>query len=136
MPIVQLPTQKFEQGPSKYSATEVQAMIHHMDACMKKHASLKETDYEAFAKIVEQECEVLVNFLPAVFSYNLVGGLDETFSNMLKEKRKIEKGLTTEDKASVRLGKKLFQTWVAPTVRGEKTLTYAEFLAKSAKNES
>lgn len=113
-----------------HTATEIQAMVRNMDVSKDKYKDLKYTDPERYLNILREENAVLVEYYPAVFTLHADDKLDETFFYMLAEKRKMEKGDTTEDEASIRVGQKLFNTWVAPIVNGTTTpasMSYSEF---------
>lgn len=122
---------------SAHSATEIQAMVRNMDVSKDKYKELKYSDPEQYLSILREENAVLVEYYPAVFTLHADDKLDETFFYMLAEKRKMEKGQTTEDEASVRVGQKLFNKWVAPIVNGTTTPTnqsYSEYY-KSLKQD-
>ncbi len=113
-----------------HTATEIQAMVRNMDVSKDKYKELKYNDPEKYLSILREENDVLVEYYPAVFTLHADDKLDETFFYMLAEKRKMEKGDTTEDEASVRVGQKLFNKWVAPIVNGTTTPTnqsYSEY---------
>jgi hypothetical protein len=113
-----------------HTATEIQAMVRNMDVSKDKYKELKYTDPEKYLSILREENAVLVDYYPAIFTLHADDKLDETFFYMLAEKRKMEKGDTTEDEASVRVGQKLFNKWVAPIVNGTTTPTnqsYSEY---------
>jgi hypothetical protein len=120
-----------------HTATEIQAMVRNMDVSKDKYKELKYTDPEKYLSILREENAVLVDYYPAIFTLHADDKLDETFFYMLAEKRKMEKGDTTEDEASVRVGQKLFNKWVAPIVNGTTTPTnqsYSEYY-KSLKQD-
>jgi hypothetical protein len=130
MPEVPLPTQNFPQGPTKFTATEIQAMVCNMDQSKLQHQNLKIPNPDKYFELLKTENATLFEEFPAIFALHADNKLDETFFYMLNEKRKIEKGSTTEDEASVRVGQKLFQKWVAPVVSGTpspQTMTYEEY---------
>lgn len=113
-----------------HTATQIQAMVRNMDASKDKYKHLKEEDPERYLNILREENATLVEFYPAVFALHADDKLDETFFYMLQEKRKMEKGQTTEDEASVRVGQKLFNKWVAPAINGTaapETMTYTAY---------
>jgi hypothetical protein len=120
-----------------HTATEIQAMVRNMDVSKDKYKDLKYTDPERYLSILREENAVLVEYYPAIFTLHADDKLDDTFFYMLAEKRKMEKGDTTEDEASVRVGQKLFNKWVAPIVNGTTTPTnqsYSEYY-KSLKQD-
>ena len=113
-----------------HTATQIQAMVRNMDASKDKYKHLKEEDPERYLNILREENATLVEYYPAVFALHADDKLDETFFYMLQEKRKMEKGQTTEDEASVRVGQKLFNKWVAPAINGTaapETMTYTAY---------
>lgn len=130
MPAVPLPTQTFPQGPTRYSATEIQAFVRTMDQSKLVHSHLKLSNPELFLENLKKENPVLYEDFPSIFALHADDKLDETFFYMLAEKRKIENGKTSEDEASVRVGQKLFNKWVAPVISNSpspSTLTYEEY---------
>jgi hypothetical protein len=113
-----------------HTATEIQAMVRNMDVSKEKYKGLKLVDPESYLNHLRDENEVLVEYYPAVFALHADDKLDDTFFYMLQEKRKMEKGTTNEDEASVRVGQKLFNKWVAPLVNGTTTpenMSYAHY---------
>ncbi len=113
-----------------HTATQIQAMVRNMDASKDKYKALKLTDPESFLNHLKDENSTLYDFYPAIFALHADDKLDETFFYMLQEKRKMEKGQTTEDEASVRVGQKLFNRWVAPAINGTaspQTMSYSQF---------
>ena len=121
-----------------HTATEIQAMVRNMDVSKDKYKDLKNTDPEQYLHILREENDVLVEYYPAVFTLHADDKLDATFFYMLEEKRKMEKGDTTEDEASVRVGQKLFNTWVAPIVNGSTepaAISYSEYYKSILKSE-
>jgi hypothetical protein len=130
MPEVPLPTQTFPQGPSRYRATEIQAFVRTMDSSKAEHQHLKLTNPQLFLDNLKKDNQILYDEFPAIFALHADDKLDETFFYMLKEKRKIENGQTSEDEASVRVGQKLFNRWVAPVVSNTpspQALSYEEY---------
>jgi O6-methylguanine-DNA--protein-cysteine methyltransferase len=115
---------------TNHTATEIQAMVRTMDQSKTRHRHLKSRDPDQYLALLRKENETLVEFYPAVFALHADDKLDETFFYMLQEKRRMEKGQTTEDDASVRVGQKLFQRWVAPIISNTpapNTMTYEEY---------
>lgn len=130
MPEVGLPTQHFPQGPAKHTATEIQALVRSMDQTKSRVHHLKNTRPEQYLAALQKENKILFEEYPAVFALHADDKLDETFFYMLNEKRKIERGQATEDEASVRVGQKLFNRWVAPVLsntQAPQTLSYEEY---------
>ena len=121
-----------------HTATQIQAMVRNMDASKDKYRHLKDEDPELYLNTLRDENQVLYEFYPAVFALHADDKLDETFFYMLQEKRKMEKGQTTEDEASVRVGQKLFNRWVAPAINGTaapESMSYAQYY-KSVKDKN
>ena len=113
-----------------HTATEIQALVRNMDVSKDKYKDLKHTDPEQYLHILREENAVLVEYYPAIFTLHADDKQDDTFFYMLAEKRKMEKGDTTEDESAVRVGQKLFNKWVAPIVNGTTTPTnqsYSEY---------
>jgi hypothetical protein len=120
-----------------HTATQIQAMVRNMDASKEKFKRLQREDPEQYLESLKGENTTLFENYPAVFALHADDKLDETFFYMLQEKRKMEKGQTTEDDASVRVGQKLFNRWVAPIVNGTaapESLSYAQYY-KSLKKD-
>ena len=120
-----------------HTATQIQAMVRNMDVSKEKYRRLQREDPEQYLQSLKSENEVLFDNYPAVFALHADDKLDETFFYMLQEKRKMEKGQTTEDEASVRVGQKLFNRWVAPIVNGTaapESMSYAQYY-KSLKKD-
>ncbi len=120
-----------------HTATQIQAMVRNMDVSKEKYRRLQREDPEQYLQSLKSENEVLFDHYPAVFALHADDKLDETFFYMLQEKRKMEKGQTTEDEASVRVGQKLFNRWVAPIVNGTaapESMSYAQYY-KSLKKD-
>jgi ATP-dependent protease HslVU (ClpYQ) ATPase subunit len=116
---------------SGLSSVQIQALVRDMDTSMRKHRLTKRVDKEKFRAKVAAENETLYNLFPTVFEMHIEGKLDGTFFEMLKLKHKIEKGEMTEDEASVLIGQKLFDRYVAPVVGDapipEKPLSYSDY---------
>jgi hypothetical protein len=115
---------------TNHTATQIQAMVRSMDQSKQRHRYLKSSNPEQYLALLRTENETLVEFYPAVFTLHADDKLDETFFYMLQEKRKMEKGQTTEDEASVRVGQKLFQRWVAPIISNAptpETMSYEQY---------
>ncbi len=118
------------QAATAHTATEIQAMVRNMDSSKEKYKRLQQEDPEQYLESLKEENSTLFEFYPAVFALHADDKLDQTFFYMLQEKRKMEKGQTTEDEASVRVGQKLFNRWVAPAINGTaapETLTYSQY---------
>ena len=120
-----------------HTATQIQAMVRNMDASKEKFKRLQREDPEQYIESLKSENATLFEYYPAVFALHADDNLDDTFFYMLQEKRKMEKGQTTEDEASVRVGQKLFNRWVAPIVNGTaapESMSYAQYY-KSLKKD-
>ncbi len=120
-----------------HTATQIQAMVRNMDASKDKYKRLQQSDPEEYLQSLKSENESLFEFYPAIFALHADDKLDDTFFYMLQEKRKMEKGQTNEDEASVRVGQKLFNKWVAPAINGTaapETMSYAQYY-KSLKKD-
>lgn len=98
-----------------HTATEIQAMVRNMDQSKEIHASIK-SQTELYYEALKAENATLYDQYPAIFALHIEDKLDDTFFYMLKEKRKMERGESTEDQSSVRVGQKLFNRWVAPVI--------------------
>jgi len=113
-----------------HSATEIQSMVRNMDDSKKKHKALKTTNPEAYVQKLIEENHILHFNYPSIFLLHTEDKLDATFFYMLNQKRRVEKGEITEDKASEEVGKRLYTRWVEPTIRQEpvqKEETYEEY---------
>jgi hypothetical protein len=102
-----------------------------MDTSMRKHKALKTSDFTEYRKKLSEENEVLYYQFPTVFEMHIQGKLDQTFFEMLKLRRQIEKKEITEDEASKLIGQKLFDRFVGPVVNNtpapEKPISYGEY---------
>ncbi len=113
------------------SSIKIQAMVRDMDTSMRKHKKLKTSNPTEYRKKLSEENEVLYNRFPTIFDMHIQGKLDQTFFEMLKLRRQIEKKEITEDDASKLIGQKLFDRFVGPVVNNtpppEKPISYSEF---------
>jgi hypothetical protein len=113
------------------SSMKIQAMVRDMDTSMRKHKKLKTSNPTEYRKKLSEENEVLYNRFPTIFEMHIQGNLDQTFFEMLKLRRQIEKKEITEDDASKLIGQKLFDRFVGPVVNNtpapEKPISYSEF---------
>ena len=113
------------------SSMRIQSMVRDMDTSMRKHKKLKTSNPTEYRKKLSEENEVLYNRFPTIFEMHIKGNLDQTFFEMLKLRRQIEKKEITEDDASKLIGQKLFDRFVAPVVNNtpppEKPISYSEF---------
>ena len=113
-----------------HNATEIQVMVRNMDDSKKKHAALKTSNPAEYIKTLIAENHTLHFNYPSIFLLHMEDKLDATFFYMLNQKRRVEKGEITEDKASEEVGKRLYTRWVEPTIRQEpvqKEETYEEY---------
>jgi hypothetical protein len=121
------------------SSMKIQAMVRDMDASMRKHKKLKISNFTEYRKKLSEENEVLFYKFPTIFEMHIQGKLDQTFFEMLKLRRQIEKKEITEDDASKLIGQKLFDRFVGPVVNNttppEKPLSYSEFYEQYDKKE-
>ena len=113
------------------SSMKIQALVRDMDTSMRKHKKLKISNPSEYRKKLSEENEILYNRFPTMFEMHIQGKLDQTFFEMLKLRRQIEKKEITEDEASKLIGQKLFDRFVGPVVNNtpppEKPLSYSEF---------
>lgn len=116
---------------AELNSIQIQALVRQMDESLRRHKGLKRTNTHEHRKKLVEENQQLYNLFPSVFEMHYEGKLDETFFNMLKLRRQIEKGEITEDDASKIVGQQLFDRYVAPVVNNtpipEKPLTYEEY---------
>lgn len=101
---------------SSLSSIQIQALVRDMDTSIRRHKGLKRTNMHEYRKKVVEENELLYNEFPSIFEMHFEGKLDQTFFDMLKLRRQIEKGEMTDDEASKIIGQKLFDRYVAPHV--------------------
>ena len=120
-----------DQQEEIISSMKIQSMVRDMDTSMRKHKKLKTSNFAEYRKKLSEENEVLYNRFPTIFEMHIQGKLDQTFFEMLKLRRQIEKKEITEDDASKLIGQKLFDRFVGPIVNNtpppEKPLSYSEF---------
>jgi hypothetical protein len=113
------------------SSMKIQSLVRDMDTSMRKHKKLKTSNLAEYRKKLSEENEVLYNRFPTIFEMHIQGNLDQTFFEMLKLRRQIEKKEITEDDASKLIGQKLFDRFVGPVVNNtpapEKPISYSEF---------
>lgn len=113
------------------SSIQIQALVREMDASMRRHRGLKTENPAKYYEKVSTENVILYDTFPSIFEMHIQGKLDSTFFEMLKLKRKIEKGELTEDEASKVIGQKLFDRYVAPVVGQtpavEKPVSYSQY---------
>jgi len=113
------------------SSMKIQSLVRDMDTSMRKHKKLKTSNPTEYRKKLSEENEVLYYRFPTIFEMHIEGKLDQTFFEMLKLRRQIEKNEITEDDASKLIGQKLFDRFVGPVVNNtpvpEKPISYSEF---------
>ena len=97
---------------SSLTSIQIQALVRNMDESLRRHKALKNTNVEEHRKKVVDENQHLYEVFPSIFEMHYEGKLDETFFNMLKLRRQIEKGELTEDEASKIVGQQLFDRYV------------------------
>jgi hypothetical protein len=119
------------------NSIQIQALVRQMDESMRRHKGLKRTNKIEFRKRILEENQTLANVLPSIFEMHYEGNLDEKFFEMLKLRRKVEKGEMTEDDASKVVGQMLFDQYVAPVVNqtaAPKPLSYEEYYRQFENN--
>lgn len=99
------------------NSIQIQALVREMDGSMRRHKGLKTTNFPEFRAKVAAENEVIYNQFPSIFEMHIEGKLDQTFFEMLKMRRKVEKGEMTDDEASKIVGQQLFDRFVDPIVK-------------------
>lgn len=112
------------------SATQIQALVRNMDHSKKKWRHLRR---EEFMEKLKSENENLYFNYPSLWQMHAEDRLDATFFEMLALKRKIEKGETTEQEASVVMGQRLFQKFAPATVNSNTaapSMSYADYYKK------
>jgi hypothetical protein len=114
------------------NATEIQALVRNMDHSKKKWRHLRR---EEFMEKLKNENENLYFNYPSLWQMHAEDRLDSTFFEMLALKRKIEKGETTEEQASVMMGQRLFQKFAPASVNsnvatGPAPMSYADYYKK------
>jgi hypothetical protein len=115
---------------STLTSIEIQALVRNLDQSMRRHKKLKNENPHVWKEKLMEENSILVEQFPSIFDMHLDGKLDETFFYMLQMKHKMEKGEITEDQASLAVGQKLFNRFVAPVVEKQpvvKPLSYNEY---------
>lgn len=116
---------------SGLNSTQIQALVRQMDESLRRHKGLKRTNMNKYREKVVEENKYLYEVFPTIFEMHFEGKLDETFFNMLKLRRQIEKGEITEDDASKIVGQQLFNRYVAPKINNTpepaKPMTYEEY---------
>lgn len=116
---------------SALSSIQIQALVRAMDTSIRKYRNLKRTNPKQFRDKVVAENQTLYDEFPSIFEMHFEGKLDDTFFEMLKLRRQIEKGELTDDQASRIIGQKLFDRYVGPVVNKtpapEKPMSYEEY---------
>ncbi len=113
------------------NSVQIQALVRQMDESLRRHKGLKRTNTNLYREKIVEENKFLYEVFPSIFEMHYEGKLDETFFNMLKLRRQIEKGEITEDDASKIVGQQLFDRYVAPKINNlpppAAPLTYEEY---------
>lgn len=119
---------------SGLNSIQIQALVREMDTSMRRNKGLKRTNQVKYREKVVEENKYLYEVFPTIFEMHIEGKLDETFFEMLKLRRSIEKGEMTDDEASRVVGQKLFDRFVKPHLPEtpeqpvvERKLTYEEY---------
>lgn len=116
----------------KLSATEVQALVRKMDASKTKWKHLRQQGKKnAYEQMLKQENEVLYFNYPSLFDMHMRDELDGTFFEMLRLKRRIEKGEISAEDASKVVGQQLYNRYIPHVVSNqpppEPKMSYEEF---------
>ena len=113
------------------NSVQIQALVRQMDESLRRHKGLKRTNTNLYREKIVEENKFLYEVFPSIFEMHYEGKLDETFFNMLKLRRQVEKGEITEDDASKIVGQQLFDRYVAPKINNlpppAAPLTYEEY---------
>ena len=112
------------------NATQIQALVRNMDHSKKKWRHLRREEF--MEKLKNENDKLYFNF-PSLWQMHAEDRLDATFFEMLSLKRKIEKGETTEQEASVVMGQRLFQKFAPATVNSNAaapSMSYADYYKK------
>lgn len=118
---------------SGLNSIQIQALVREMDTSMRRHKGLKRTNQVIYREKIVEENKYLYEVFPTIFEMHIAGKLDDTFFEMLKLRRSIEKGEMTDDQASRIIGQKLFDKFVKPHLPEtpaqpeERKLTYDEY---------
>jgi len=103
---------------------------------------MKRTNQIKFREKIAEENKHLYEVFPTIFEMHIEGKLDETFFEMLKLRRSIEKGELTDDEASKMVGQKLFDRFVKPHLpetpavpEEARKLTYEEYYKQFEENK-
>ena len=119
---------------SGLNSIQIQALVREMDTSMRRHKGLKRTNQNVYREKIVEENKYLYEVFPTIFEMHIEGKLDETFFEMLKLRRSIEKGEMTDDEASRIVGQKLFDRFVKPHLPEtpeapveQRKLTYEEY---------
>ena len=119
---------------SGLNSIQIQALVREMDTSIRRHKGLKRTNQVKYREKIVEENKYLYEVFPTIFEMHYEGKLDETFFEMLKLRRSIEKGEMTDDEASRVIGQKLFDRFVKPHLPEtpdqsavERKLTYEEY---------
>jgi hypothetical protein len=92
------------------TATQIQALVHTMDASKKRHTRLKGTP--VYEETIKNENVTLYFNYPSLFQLHIEDKLDQTFFELLQLKRKMEKGEITPEIAHAHVGQTLFNRFV------------------------
>ena len=107
-------------------------MVRDMDSSMRRHKSLKTSNFAEFRAKVSEENKVLYDEFPPIFEMHIAGKLDQTFFDMLKLRLQIEKGEITQEEGDKRFGQQIFDRFVGPVINKDaptpkKALSYSEY---------
>ena len=119
---------------SGLNSIQIQALVREMDASTRRHKGMKRSNQVKYREKIVEENKYLYEVFPTIFEMHYEGKLDDTFFEMLKLRRSIEKGELTDDQASRIVGQKLFDKYVKPKLpetpaqpEAQRSLTYDEY---------
>jgi hypothetical protein len=119
---------------SGLNSIQIQALVREMDASTRRHKGMKRSNQVKYREKIVEENKYLYEVFPTIFEMHYEGKLDDTFFEMLKLRRSIEKGEMTDDQASRVVGQKLFDKYVKPNLPEtpvqpgvQRNLTYDEY---------
>jgi hypothetical protein len=101
---------------SGLNSIQIQALVREMDTSIRRHKGLKRSNQIKYREKLIEENKYLYEIFPTIFEMHYEGKLDSTFFEMLKLRRRIERGELTDDEASKIVGQQLFDRFVKPNL--------------------